>query len=138
MMNVFASNFSYGYGSSLNPREMTSMDLKRELSRLGTENASAQTVNSWKVEYYKKFSIPFGSIFFALLALPLAIIFGKHNGQTVGLIIGLVISVLYWAMLIGGQTFGYRSGFDGFWAMWIPNIVIGAAALFFYLRLIKR
>ncbi|MDR2897231.1 MAG: LptF/LptG family permease, partial [Spirochaetaceae bacterium] len=109
LMNVFSSSFAYGYGSSLNPREMTSFDLQKELTKLEAEEASPRTINTYRLEYYKKFSIPFGSIFFALLAFPLALIFGKHNGQTVGLIIGLVISVLYWAMLIGGQTFGYRS-----------------------------
>ncbi len=140
VMNVFSSNFFGTQYESVNPREMTSHDLRKEIDtmRLGMTESDKFKINAYELEYYKKFSIPFGSLFFAFLALPLAVIFGRHNGQTVGLIVGLGISVLYWAMLIGGQTFGYRSGFSGFWSMWLPNAVIGAAGVFFFVRLIRR
>ena len=94
-----------------------------------------KSLNKYKLEYNKKFSMPFGSIFFAFLAIPLALLFGKHNGQTIGLIIGLFISVAYWAMMILGQIFGSRSGTNGVILMWLPNIVIGVSALFFYTQL---
>ena len=95
-------------------------------------------LNSYKLEYNKKFSLPFGSIFFAFLALPLALLFGKHNGQTIGLIVGIVISVLYWTMMILGQIFGNRGGLNGFWTMWAPNLVIFAAGSVFYVLLVKK
>ncbi|MDE5614224.1 MAG: LptF/LptG family permease, partial [Treponemataceae bacterium] len=72
------------------------------------------------------------------LAIPLSLLSGKHNGQTIGLIIGLFISVAYWAMMILGQIFGSRSGTNGVILMWLPNIVIGGAALFFYTQLGRR
>ena len=90
------------------------------------------------MEYNKKFSMPFGSIFFAFLALPLAFLFGKHNGQTIGLIIGLFICVLYWAMMILGQIFSSRNGLNGFIMMWLPDTVIGIAGVLFYLALKRK
>ena len=56
-------------------------------------NISDYEMNVWELEYNKKFALPFGSIFFAFLAIPLAIVFGKKNGQTIGLIIGVLICV---------------------------------------------
>ncbi|GHV90281.1 hypothetical protein AGMMS50268_07840 [Spirochaetia bacterium] len=53
----------------------------------------------------------------------------KKSGQTVGFIFGLLISVLYWAMLLGGQTLGIRLGYSPFWSMWFPNILAVSVGL---------
>lgn len=73
-----------------------------------------------RLEYYKKFSIPSGALFFVFLAVPLGM-YAKKSGQTVGFALGLMIAVLYWALLIGGQTLAVRLGYSPFWAMWLPN-----------------
>ena len=137
-MNVFTSSI-ISKPSSTNPREMTSYDLGKLIKRLKEENSlSKRQMNMYKLEYHKKFSLPFGSIFFAMLAMPLAIIFGKHNGQTIGLIIGIFLCVAYWAAMIMGQTFGIREGISGFWTMWLPNIAVGAAGIIFYSLLVRK
>jgi lipopolysaccharide export system permease protein len=74
------------------------------------------------LEYYKKFSIPLGAFSFVFLSVSLGLL-AKKSGQTVGFIIGLIIAVLYWALLLGGQTMGIRMGFSPFWSMWTPNIL---------------
>ncbi len=132
LLNIFASSF-FDNNTKVRPAEMTSLDLHREIKEMEKrDDVKPKDLNKYKLEYNKKFSIPFGSIFFAILALPLALLFGKHNGQTIGLIIGLFISVAYWAMMILGQIFGSRSGTNGVILMWLPNLVIGGAGLFFY------
>lgn len=136
-LNVFESSINYSSGTS--PREMTSYDLHKKIKFMEKDSSvSKRQLNSYKLEYNKKFSLPFGSIFFAFLALPLALLFGKHNGQTIGLIVGIVISVLYWTMMILGQIFGNRGGLNGFWTMWAPNLVIFAAGSVFYVLLVKK
>ena len=137
-LNVFASSF-FSDSSSTNPREMTSFDLFKYIKQI-TEEGTASTLqmNMYRLEFHKKFSLPFASIFFAMLAMPLAIIFGKHNGMAVGLIIGIFLCVAYWAAMIMGQTFGIRQGLDGFWTMWLPDFLVGFAGLLFYLRLAKK
>jgi lipopolysaccharide export system permease protein len=80
------------------------------------------------LEYYKKFSIPFGALSFVLLAVSLGLL-AKKSGQTVGFIIGLLISVLYWALLLGGQTMGGRLGSSPFWSIWFPNILAVSAGI---------
>jgi lipopolysaccharide export system permease protein len=76
----------------------------------------------YRLEYYKKFSIPFGAFSFVFLAVPLGLL-AKKSGQTVGFILGLIIAVIYWALLLGGQTMGIRLGYSPFWSMWLPNIL---------------
>ena len=136
--NLFESAF-FSDGGSTSPNEMTSYDLGRALRDMRKDASSdKRTLNNYTLEYNKKFSLPFGSLFFALLALPLAFLFGRQNGQTIGMIVGIVISFLYWTMMILGQYASSRNGFNGFWSMWIPNIVTGAAGAAFYIALKKR
>ena len=90
------------------------------------------------MEWHKKFAIPFGSIFFALLAFSMAFLFGKNNGQMIGLFLGLVICVLYWAVQIVGQLLVTKVGLNSFWCIWTPNFLIGFFGLIFLLRLLKK
>jgi len=77
----------------------------------------------FKLEFYKKFSLPFGAFAFIVLAVPLGL-FAKKSGQAVGFILGIFISFLDWAMLLGGQNMGLKLGFSPFWAMWTPDILV--------------
>jgi orotate phosphoribosyltransferase len=38
-------------------------------------------------------------------------------------IVGLIISVIFWAMLLGGQTVAIRLGYSPFISIWLPNIL---------------
>ena len=74
------------------------------------------------IEYYKKFSVPFGAFFFVFLAVSLGLM-AKKSGQTVGFIFGNIVAVIYWVMLFFGQTMGLRLETSPFWSMWMPNIL---------------
>lgn len=137
MLNVFDSVLMPSTG--VQPREMTSFDLWKILQVMKKDSTvTHKMMNRYNLEFAKKFSMPFGSIFFAILAFPLALIFGKRDGQTLGMIFGIIISVIYWAATILGQTFGVRSGWNGFWMMWGPNFFIGLVGLLLYFALRKR
>ena len=91
-----------------------------------------------KLEFYKKFSLPFSCFCFVLFAFP-AGLFTKRSGRTVGFGIGLLFSLLYWCMMFAGHTIGIKSDINGFMAMWIPNFVILFIALVLYIvRFVRR
>lgn len=137
-MNIFESSLG-NVNRKTSPREMTSYDLYKKIQKMKDDDSvTKKSMNQHKLELNKKFSMPFGSFFFAILALPLALLFGKHNGQTIGLIFGLFISVLYWAVSIVGQIFSSRSGNFGVVTMWIPDFIIGLLGLLFFVRLLRR
>lgn len=136
ILNIFSNNFFGNRYNGLNPQEMTIYDLGNYIKELKSDpNQSRQYINIFEVEYMRKFALPFSSIFFAFLAFPLAVIFGKHNGQTVGFIVGVVICVAYWSLQSVGQVLGQRNGFSAFWGMWLPNFILAAVGLFFYARM---
>ena len=91
----------------------------------------------WRTEFNKKFSVPLGALFFSVLAFALGL-GAKTNGQAVGFIAGLVIAVVYWVLLVGGQTLSLRLSFNGMVTMWLPNaVVLVAGIIVLLLRLIK-
>ncbi len=140
VLNVFDSTF---LGStSQSPREMTTYDLTKALNLMKAENSEdpsdIRKINLWDMEWHKKFAIPFGSIFFALLAFSMAFLFGKNNGQMIGLFLGIVICVLYWAVQIIGQLLVTKVGLNAFWCIWIPNILVGFFGVLFSTRLLKK
>ena len=116
-----------------------------QLEHLGEEFQEARTtlllvekdknLANYRLEYYKKFSIPFGAFSFVLLAVTLGFM-AKKSGQTVGFLVGVIISVVYWVLLLSGQALGTRMGFSPFWSMWMPNILsLGAGLILLILRL---
>ncbi|MDR2245341.1 MAG: LptF/LptG family permease [Treponema sp.] len=96
-----------------------------------------RSLSIYRLEFYKKFSIPFGALSFVFLAVPLGLL-AKKSGQTVGFIFGLIIAGVYWAMLLGGQTMGVRLGYSPFWCMWLPNILAVSIGLVMCLFRIRR
>jgi lipopolysaccharide export system permease protein len=98
------------------------------LRSYGTTAPSDRTLQVYRLEYYKKYSIPFGALFFVVLAFPLGLL-AKKSGRTMGFGVGILIAVIYWALLLGGQTFGTRLSWSPFWSTWAPNAVVLASGL---------
>lgn len=137
-MNIFESSF-VNYSNSTAPDEMTSYDIYKEIKNIKKKYPDDKDrLNRFVLEFNKKFSLSFGALFFAFLAMPLSLIFGKQNGVFFGLITGVLISVLYWSLLWIFMLFGYRNGLNGFFAMWVPNFIVGIAGLFFYWLMIRK
>jgi lipopolysaccharide export system permease protein len=93
------------------------------LRSYGSSIPEDRTLQVYRLEYFKKFSIPFGALFFVVLAFPLGLL-AKKSGRAMGFGIGILIAVLYWALLIGGDALGRRLGWSPFWSMWLPNVLV--------------
>ncbi|MFP4300825.1 MAG: LptF/LptG family permease [Spirochaetaceae bacterium] len=108
--------------------------IESRLSQQESVRIFDRTLQIYRLEYYKKFSIPFACLSFVFLAFPVGL-YTRRSGRSVGFGIGLLISLLYWSLLIGGQTFGtQRPEVSPFLSMWLPNVVVVVigAALFLH------
>ena len=123
-------------------REMTTYDLIKTIEVMKEEAkidpSMDYIVNLWVMELHKKFSIPFASIFFAFLAFSIAFQFKKHSSQTAGLVIGIIICVIYWAMQILGQLLVVQIRLNAFWCIWVPNFLLGIFGFIFSLKLLRK
>jgi lipopolysaccharide export system permease protein len=98
------------------------------LRSFGSELAGDRTLQVYKLEFFKKFSIPSGAFFFVILAFPLGLL-ARRAGRAMGFGLGILIAVVYWAFLIGGDALGRKMGWSPFWSMWLPNSLVLLAGL---------
>ncbi len=102
-------------------------DLDSALERLRTEEnrvVTDRTLSNYELEFHKKFSIPFACLTFILFAFPVGLL-TRRAGRAVGFGIGLLVSTIYWSLLIAGQTIGINNPeVSPALAMWAPNVVI--------------
>ena len=99
--------------------------------------AMQDQINSYWVEVYKKYAIPFACIVFILIGAPLGIMV-KKGGFGVAAGISLFFFLLYWACLIGGEKLGNRNMLSPFLGMWAANIIIGIAGLILTIKTVQE
>jgi lipopolysaccharide export system permease protein len=103
------------------------------------ENARKTNVKriKWRylLEAHKKFSIPFASLVFVLIGVPLGIQ-TKKGGLGNGITLSFFLFMLYYLLLVGGEELCERGVLCPSLAMWTPNIVIGIAGLYLFYKII--
>ncbi|MFZ4590903.1 MAG: LptF/LptG family permease [Ignavibacteria bacterium] len=93
-------------------------------------NISAQKqIDSYEVEIYKKYSIPFACLIFALIGAPLGYRV-RRGGFGIAAGFSLLFFLIYWASLIGGEKLADRDLVSPFLGMWLVNIVLGIFGLY--------
>lgn len=96
-------------------------------------DANQKQIDSFLVEIYKKYSIPFACVVFVLIGAPLGTITRKGGfGIAAGMSLGFFL--LYWACLIGGEKLADRELMSPLLSMWIANFILGAAGLYLTFR----
>jgi lipopolysaccharide export system permease protein len=94
-------------------------------------------INSMEVEIHKKYSIPVACIAFILIGAPLGAM-AKKGGFATGIGLSLFFFIVYWAFLIGGEQLADSDMLPAFWAMWLPNIVIGGAGVLLTIMYVRQ
>jgi lipopolysaccharide export system permease protein len=87
------------------------------------------------LEAHKKFSIPFASLVFVLIGVPLGIQ-TKKGGLGNGITMSFIMFMLYYILLVGGEELCERGILYPAVAMWLPNIVIGTTGLLLFIKII--
>lgn len=94
-------------------------------------NTVDQGLQAYRVEFHRRFSMPAGCLVFAFFAFPVGFR-ARRSGRTVGFGVGLFVSIVYWGLLVAGQTFGVRMSLSPGFSMWLPDaaVLIAGVALF--------
>ncbi len=110
-----------GFSGLVEQRELVVRERERPITD--------RTLQIFSIEFHKKFSIPFGCLAFAVLAFPLGR-FAKRSGRSVGFGLGLFVAIVYWSLLVAGQTIGVQNpATSPALMMWLPNIVVVGAGV---------
>jgi lipopolysaccharide export system permease protein len=140
---IFAINFKdtvYKQLSDNGVRSNTADTLSILLKSLGIKKETAKNqivsnfsiqkqIDSYEVEIYKKYSIPFACLIFALIGAPLGYRV-RRGGFGIAAGFSLLFFLIYWASLIGGEKLADRDLVSPFLGMWLVNIVLGIFGLY--------
>ncbi|MBN1591785.1 MAG: LPS export ABC transporter permease LptG [Candidatus Coatesbacteria bacterium] len=85
--------------------------------------------NSSRVELHKKFSLPFACVIFAIIAVPLGI-FSRRRKQGGSIGISILLFLVYYVLLSGGENLGDNGDVPPFLSVWFPNILLSVFAAF--------
>lgn len=120
-----------GFEPSETKARMMHSSVQNELLRI---DMIERQIDQYKVEIYKKYSIPIACVVFVLVGVPLGIM-SKRGGFGVAASLSFGFFLLYWAFLIGGEKLADRALLSPFWGMWAANILLGVLGVYLTIRI---
>ncbi|MBS1516704.1 MAG: LptF/LptG family permease [Bacteroidetes bacterium] len=128
--SAFSGGIVLSRYDSLNNLRRTLMEKFSEFQNTNViQDQVDKQIDSYEVEIYKKYSIPFACVVFILVGAPLGYRV-KKGGFGIAAGLSLFFFLLYWACLIGGEKLADRALVSPFMGMWIANIIIGCLGLY--------
>ena len=94
-----------------------------------------QRLRSYKVEFYKKFSIALACFVFMFVGAPLGLALRRGGLATIGAI-ALGIFMFYWITLVQGEKLSERGFFPPWFGMWIANLIMSGAGVWLILYVV--
>lgn len=108
------------------PWTMNSAKLGAEVNALKAQGIGGTALGSFEVNLADKLSWPFGSLVAIVIAIPLALRFGKR-GRMLGVGLGVLAFVAYYLLTSAMSAFGRTGTIDPYVAAWIPNVLMATA-----------
>lgn len=134
---LFGKDFKYNFSKDTASDSLAyalvrsdAMVLRQHIER-SREQIQTQTrfANKYLVEIYKKYSIPTAALIFVIVGAPLGMM-SRRSGMGVAIAMSILLFVIYWAFLIGGEDLADRGVVSPFVAMWGANIFLGSLGIY--------
>jgi lipopolysaccharide export system permease protein len=110
------------------PESMTYHQLKLKIESMLERGVPPSRVLKDRLELYTKISLPFSSVVFALIGLPLGIQ-PNRSGGSIGFGLSILIILVYYVIMTLGRAMGEGGSLPPILAAWLPNIVIGGVGV---------
>lgn len=108
------------------PWTMSSKSLRNQVNMLQAQGIGGTAMGNLQINLADKLAWPFSCIIGVVVALPLALRFGKR-GRTLGIALSIIAFFVYYLMVSAASAFGRNGALNPYLAAWLPNIVIGTA-----------
>jgi len=114
-------------------KSSTEMTVGEMVKRMRDKKLREADLRELAIEINKKFSIPVSTLVFGILGIPLGI--RKHRtAKYWGFTIGLAVVLAYYLLRLGGEALAETGQLTPFIGTWTPNIILGAAGIWLFLR----
>lgn len=121
------------WDSEKQPFSMTSDELNRRINDLSNAAFNQNKLQEWRVDYYRRFALPFACFVMALLAAPLALRFARQ-GSFAGLVLAFSLG-FFWQGFDGWfRALGIAGYLPPIVAAWTTNVLFIGAGIGFLWR----
>jgi lipopolysaccharide export LptBFGC system permease protein LptF len=114
------------------PGEMTIGELRAAIREL-----KGKKVYPLLVEINRKLSLSFACLTFILIGAPLGVM-AKKGGKSIGFGLSFLLILIYYIMMMLGESLGEKGMVSPALAMWTPTILLSGIGLFLIFRRIER
>jgi lipopolysaccharide export LptBFGC system permease protein LptF len=112
---------------------LDSRHLKDQIATMQMTGQGGTALGFLKITLAQKISFPFASFIAVLIAIPLAVMFGK-KGRSLGVALSIVVMFVYFLVMSAFVAFGKNGVLDPYVAAWIPNILMGMTGGYLFYR----
>ncbi len=109
-----------------NEPDMWLSELQHQIDAPGTSDKDRLKVLA---EFYSRFTFPFASLVFAILAVPLGIQ-NRRSGKSGGFTISITIILTYYILMSVARTLAEKGALPPVVALWIPDLIFFALGIF--------
>lgn len=107
---------------------MNSKQLSAQVNALRSQGVGGEALGNLEVNLADKLAWPFAALVSVLIALPMAIKFGK-KGRAMGMAMAILAFIVYYLMTEAASAFGGTGRMNPYIASWLPNIIFGFGGL---------
>lgn len=116
-------------------KEMSSLNLSNHIEK--SEKRGVKNLNNYKVELYKRTSLPVSAFVLTVIAVTLSSR-KRRGGIGVNLAAGLTLMFIYVFFLKVSEVLGSTAESNPLFTVWLPNLIFGALSIFFYMNHANR
>jgi lipopolysaccharide export system permease protein len=110
-------------------RSLNLGELRQKIQALENQGKDASKVRN---SLYKRISMSFSCLVFALIGIPLALEPARTSGRFRGLVFALFLLLVYYILFSFGQAIGEKGGPLQLPALWLANVVFAALGGFLF------
>jgi lipopolysaccharide export system permease protein len=111
---------------------MNSKQLKSQINAMQVNGQGGSSLDLLKITLAQKLAFPCASFIAVIIALPLAVRFGR-KGRTLGIALSIMVFFLYYILMSAFVALGRNDALNPYLAAWIPNMIVASAgALLFW------
>ena len=114
----------------LDPEEMSLPELRSTIARA---RASGKPDHDAEQEFASKFTVPFTTILFALIGVPLGLK-PARGGQSERFGVAIALFFLYYSLMRAGEALAQRGTLNAFVAMSIPDLIFATLGIALFVR----
>lgn len=106
-------------------REMGLGELRAQIERLKKEGGKVLPL---QVEWHKKFALPIACLILSFIGGPLGMRIKKAS-RGVSVALSVAFAVVYYVLLVAGESLGSTGRIDPALGIWFPNLLLGIIAI---------